>query len=273
MNTVFNFNRFLCLCKREFTEGRVQWLRWYGVLAAGLFFVFFTKEGDGLRMAFLVVVSVASAVFIQGISGRQKRVFYLTIPASALEKLLSRYVYITSLIFVAFFAAALTAKVGQQLFSHFVMGSPFDWSFSPGMWKVGEDSDTVLAFFTLQAIFMFGSMVWLKNSFFKTSLFHVVFGTALLVTILMWMALFSHPNEMYLSEESGEKIWIKGVIYAVHIGMLVFYYVLCYFRFRELGIVHKLLPLSPTLRLLAGCYLLLLVSCILFVTVGISYLF
>lgn len=272
MNTMFNFNRFLLLCKREFTEGRVQCLRWYGILSAVLFFLFFSK-GDGMQAAFFVVVAVTSALFIQGISNRQKRVFYLTIPASALEKLLSRYIYISVLIFVTFLAAVLTAKAGQQLFSHFVFGTSFDWSCGLDDWRTGGDSHPVLGFFTLQAVYMLGSMVWLKNSFFKTSLFHIVFGSVIAAGIFILLALLHEPHyaNMSFSLVHSDNRWVENLFYGVHIVMLAFFYVLCYFRFRELGIVHKLLPLSPVLRIVGVCYLLLLVTLFVMTALGLAY--
>lgn len=263
MNITFNWNRFLCLCKREFSEGRAQWLRWYIVLAAVML---------GLsRQSFLfgVIICIASALLMPGISGRQKRVFYLMIPASPLEKLLSRYVYVMSLILIAFPLAGITANLGLQLFKYVFFHRAFSFdslfSFLP---VVGVTWETVLTCLTLQVVFMLGSMIWLKNSFFKTLLFHVLFGIILFIAILSVAAVLSyHAGGISGPSEIDRLLWSNTFFRVMHVLMVLFFYVLCYFRFRELGIVHKLRPLTPTLRILLGCYaLLLIVVCVIIIS-------
>lgn len=263
MNITFNWNRFLCLCKREFSEGRAQWLRWYIVLAAVML---------GLsRQSFLfgVIICIASALLMPGISGRQKRVFYLMIPASQLEKLLSRYVYVMSLILIAFPLAGITANLGLQLFKYVFFHRAFSFdslfSFLP---VVGVTWETVLTCLTLQVVFMLGSMIWLKNSFFKTLLFHVLFGIILFIAILSVAAVLSyHAGGISGPSEIDRLLWSNTFFRVMHVLMVLFFYVLCYFRFRELGIVHKLRPLTPTLRILLGCYvLLLIVVCVIIIS-------
>lgn len=263
MNIAFNWNRFLCLCKREFSEGRAQWLRWYIVLAAMM--LGFSRQS----FLFGVIVCIASALLMPGISARQKRVFYLMIPASPLEKLFSRYVYVMSLILVAFPLAGITANLGLQLFRYvffhgtFSFGSLF--SFLP---VEGVTWETLLTCLTLQVVFMLGSMVWLKNSFFKTLLFHILFGTILCIAVLSVASVSSyHMGGISGPNEIDRLLWSNTFFRVMHVLMVLFFYVLCYFRFRELGIVHTLRPFTPTLRVLLACYaLLLIVVCVIIIS-------
>ncbi len=276
MNTFFSIQRFLYISKREFIEGRQQWLRWWGILAVIMFVIHFIGPGGLQQFIFFLVTAVASSQFIQGISDRQKRVFYLTIPATPMEKLLSRYLYITSLIFVAFPLAILTAKVGQQLVSHFIFHSPFDWSMDHYIPADKNYFNLILSFFTVQVIFMFGSMIWLKNPLLKTTLFHALYvtvSTVLLATIFYNFLKDSsfERTDVNLWEDANQ--WMTNLVYGIHIAMIVFFYVLCYFRFRELGIVHKTFPLSPTTKMILGCYVLLFASVLILSIVALRYNF
>ncbi len=270
MNAAFNFKRFGLLCKREFTEGSRQLQIWFTCLV-GVLTAWSTPGGPGaifIQLIFYPVVIGASALLMQNISNRQKRMFYLTIPASPLEKLLSRYLYTSSIIFVIFPAAFILAKLAGMLVKHYFYGGMMYWPFSNLGWIGMHD---VWMVFSLQAVFMLGSMVWLKSSVFKTILFHICFVG--LITIVCSFILFSHVRRGDLYPSSLEPIGgLEDIISVIHILVILLFYVLCYFRFKELGVIHKIFPLSPSMRIAAGCYLLLFVAIFISVVVGVRLL-
>ncbi len=300
MSTVFNFNRFCLLCKREIMEGRTLWLRNAMTCAVIALFFSLKSSGDFVFMAFLIFAAMSSSLLTEGLADRQKRIFYLTLPASSLEKFLSRFLYIMSFIFVAFPAAWVLGWGVQQVFSHFIFGDPWSVQFlSESIQKMRIEGSSFIGFaihpsaplsesiqrmwiegnlwtflLTLQAVCMLGSTIWLKNPFAKVILFHISF--AVLVTMLSSCILY------FYTIQSGDLVlgfWDsmnngigRSIISVIYVLIVILFYVLSYFRFKELGATQKLSRISPSLRIVIGCYLLLLVCMTVATVMGISML-
>jgi hypothetical protein len=262
INDFFNVKRFWLLIKRDvYTQ--------YKTYLVGL----------GAIFSILIIVNVASiasykywnfnlvfyplTLFIGGfiftslcfneLYQEQSRVSYVTLPASVLEKFISKlvitsigYVLVSLVIYflfsvIVFFLNSLIFGIAHRIFN----------PFHPVIWLC------IRIYLITQAIFLFGAVCFIKNAFIKTIL--CLFGLALIYTIfvsavvfIMYMVL-SFNGHIYFSFKLFTETGAQGVnnpsviitiatILAYNIKILFWFvlapllWVVAFFRLKEIEV-------------------------------------
>lgn len=191
----------------------------------------------------MVFCALGASLFMKNMSTKGLRLNSLMSPTSELEKFLTRWVICIVGVFVCYivcFAIADLLRVGiMQFYEH---SEPLDLRLmDPFSVMLSGDfsSDFWISLIFSQSVFLLGSTVWPKDSFRKTFGALIIIGVVcglIFTGVMSWLlrkyVIFGYTDDSF--EESI--INARWYIYAV---IIVFNYVVAWFRFRESEIIHR----------------------------------
>jgi hypothetical protein len=195
----FSVQRFLLLIKRYLLFNAKTWLIGLGA-TSGVMIVIgviqayvsqFNYQVEPLVTTGQVIIYIGGFILTSmaynEIHTPARSQFYLTLPATTIEKLFSQWV-VTSLIFVvvANILLSIVLIIGN-LIGNLVWSVPFDF-FNP---FALANIELMLIYIITQSIFFLGAIYFRKNNFLKTILSLFVIGTALnIITVLFALLIF-----------------------------------------------------------------------------------
>lgn len=220
-------------------------------------------EIEMVTFDFLLILMGAyfGSLFYSGLSEKEKRISFLTTPASAFEKFLTMFaVYVVGFMVLFFLSTFLADIIRVAVYTStahengaFIDFIPLKYLMTQGFNReiemcVGKSpsqqfyyqmaflvNSTVFGlFFFLQAFFVLGSSVWPKNSFIKTFMSgSVIFFICLFLFFFGMHSFFdlSHGIDMRFGEHNPA---VFGSIIAGTAGVFSFAcWIISYIRFRE----------------------------------------
>lgn len=237
MNQVFDFTRFRLLVIRHWMENRQRYLLSLGAIAGLLilWFVFFFMMNNGTTVireefqfgTYMFSLFVAGSLFASSLfaplSSKGRGINYLSIPASHLEKLLVALLYGFVIFFICFtlvFYAVdwLILQITNPIVaSNWKEHYPTDVFTPEPVTNVFTVMDQrfdgtpafvfiLMVYFSVQSVFLAGSVFFQKFSFIKTVLAGLVIGFA--YWLVMYIILISMlPDGGFRDELSG--FWIR----------------------------------------------------------------
>lgn len=252
-DNIFDRNRFFILMRNDLFTGYRNLLIAGGAIAGALLSIYLlttwnNSNSDFHRTFFPMIIFfggyLMTSMIYKDIHEKQRNYIYLTLPASTLEKFLSRLL-LTSVGFVAI------VLVVYYLFSWIAAGLSlliFDRSL-PAFQPFTRETMTALGVYIVtQSIFLFAAVYFRSHAFFKTILslfsFSVVVGifSMLIARLVFWKyfdGLFM-PDQFNIDlehmscfgESFGELISAAAKIFFWFI-MAPYFWVLTYFRLKE----------------------------------------
>ncbi len=224
MNATFSLTRVLQLIRKQWIENT----RLYGwsILALmgmlGLAFTFWLTTDNHFReenlyIIFIISLYLAGSVFastsFQGLGEKTRGTYWLSFPASHLEKLVCMIFYnlvVFTLLFVACFYLVKYPAVAYA--KSLVASDPMKYSFSPMIWDRNFGFGEIFPYFmygfvAVQAFYMLGSAYFSRLSFVLSS----AIGTALFLIFFVYLKTI-HDNLMpddygwrgiYVTHEAG----------------------------------------------------------------------
>lgn len=192
MNQTFSLSRWLLLMRRHWMENGTLYL--YGILtiigAIGISLFFWVQSNHDYRQTDLFVMYmfglyVVGAIFASGsfdvLQKKEKGVYYLTLPASHFEKLLTLIVYNT-LLFTFIFSLCF---YGMQWLTVLIVKAKaaahpdqFHYTaakFGQNVWLDQALGYFAILFFGVQALFLLGSVYFKRFSFLLTLIALAIF--------------------------------------------------------------------------------------------------
>ncbi len=216
-NNILNFNRLVSTLRQDFSTNLRKILlaseALWGVLVISLLYFNAVNENFDLHDKFYSFTLVIVGLFVASISfgelnDKNKGHFYLILPASSLEKFLSRFVFSTIgylfLINLVFYTASLCAY-GLDLFLFNQKQILFDIS-NPSM------ITAMLVFLIIHSVFFFGAVYFRKLAFLKMIL--IISGLILFTTIIgvieVKIILWEHIDIFSFENYGLQKGWMIG---------------------------------------------------------------
>lgn len=258
MTNSFSFSRLWLLIKKQWFDNTrfylLSVLALFGLMVLVFIFYFIASQPvfseESTMIIFFVGLYITGFVFASGIfsalGDRPKGIYWMTVPATHLEKLMCGIFYGTVVFTVVYI---LCFVVVQQLTFSLVRTRP-DFRIIPlGHW----DQPLRFAayfFFPLQALYLMGSVYFERYSFVKTTLM----GLAVLLLFLThlyfnhkiflpeYASIFSPTSFMINSAASGDRTdriyelspWINdAVTFLMKYMWLPVFWVVTYFRLKE----------------------------------------
>ncbi len=190
---IFNTSRFINLLKREIILSVKPFL-YVSAAILGSYFVGilfsllgphtnnpFNTENLTISLGFLMIIWASISFHeIASSSGRQ---FYLSLPASHLEKISSKWLSISVLIpllyTLSYTVFAYLTYYSMQLFG-------VNWTSAP-RFDFGVIFKMISIYISVQSLFYLGSIVWPKHSIFKTGLSIFIVSMVLAMITLLFM--------------------------------------------------------------------------------------
>src|SRR4029079_9839666 len=191
MNQTFNFNRFSLLVVKHWADNKKRYLlsvlAFIGLLVGWYIFTMLIDSrfpmGKGLQMVtyFFTLFTIGSfyaSQYFRELGSRSKGINFLLVPASTFEKVLCSLLYAVILFFVVFTAAFyLVNMLGVWVAQNFVSDIPYP-AHERGILNVFETAklhvnpettvNILWVYFTIQSVFLLGSIYFEKYSFIKT---------------------------------------------------------------------------------------------------------
>jgi|KBSMisStaDraftv2_1062788.scaffolds.fasta_scaffold00978_18 hypothetical protein len=281
MQEVLSFKRLINVLGKNWYEYRKPYLLFFlsvTIFMAGWFIfslVVFRNQmhmspGDQAAIYFmgLYVSGCLSASFLfQDFSSKARAFNFLSLPASALEKLCCILFYGVLIFFIVYTAIYfltdwVAVKIAGNLYSpewqqshgitqpyfRFNVASPFSLNADRSIFYAGDNFDLLAAFFPIQACFVLGALYFSKNSIVKTViiLFLLLFlfltletrvlfpsmpwGTTSVKSFSAYIIPGADGNELIVAHPS----WIRNVvIFAARFLIAPAIWLACYFRIKE----------------------------------------
>ena len=176
MNNTFDFNRFLLLLKREFLSGNKKFLliaaAVFGVMICNALFQIYTGDGytDSSFITFPLVLIIGGLIFTSVIfyefNTQTGTHHYLNLPASTLEKFLSKW-FITFIIFpiAAILFFGLYAFIADSIYNYSTGKSVSTFDLT-NWWSLFF----IRIYLVTQSLFLVGAIAFQKFTLFKTAL-------------------------------------------------------------------------------------------------------
>lgn len=257
----FRLSRLGLLLKRDVVMQYRTYLVALGALFAALFVAnlasILTADSWSFHEVFFPLTlllggTVFTAASFQELNDAPGRAFYLSLPASQLEKLASKLIVsgpvyaLVSLVLYSLFSVTVYG-LSQAFFG---LGHPLFDPFDPAVWFL------VRVYLVTQALFLLGSIWFRSNAFLKTLLALFLLGLAfaaflaLCLYLLHWIVSFSGRAfiafrifDLILSGELEAPGTLLALAGAVDVGHRVFWalvapvsWTIAYFRLRELEV-------------------------------------
>lgn len=192
MNQTFSFSRWLLLMRRHWMENGTLYV--YGIVsiigAMGISLFFWVQSNDHYRQTDLLVMYmiglyIVGAIFASGafdmLQKKDKGIYYLSLPASHFEKLLTMIVY-NVILFTIIFSLCYYAMqwltvliVKAKVAAHPDLFDFMPIQFGKENWLEPEIVYFGMLFFGVQALFLLGSVYFKRFSFLLTLSILVIF--------------------------------------------------------------------------------------------------
>ena len=183
-NQCFSFSRFVLLMKRDWLENwKTNLYRLIGPYAIILFIMWFmlTNEADFqsfsgfVAIVFLVLLYWGSfwsaSHILESMNTQQKRISFLMLPATSLEKFLARFLYVTVGFALMCTLSLLLAEATRFLIQPFYdLPDEFNQFILPAVWEGIEGGLMLSERFSFDEFFVKGSihilyLVWIHSFF------------------------------------------------------------------------------------------------------------
>jgi len=281
MSETLNIKRLTAILGKNWFEYRRTYFLFFlsvGVFLAGWFiFVLVVlrnqmrmSPGDQISIYFMglfISGCLSGSLLFQDFSSRPRAQNFLSLPASAFEKLFCILFYGVFIFFLAYTAIFfltdwVAIKVAGKVFSpewqqfhgiaqpyfKFQVASPFSLNAERSIFYAGDNLDLLAAFFPIQSCFILGALYFSKNSIVKTIiiLFALLFlfltleirillpslpmGTVEAKTFSVYIIPDTDGNEQIVAHPA----WIReAVAFATRFLIAPVIWVACYFRIKE----------------------------------------
>jgi len=256
MNTnTFSFSRMMMLFKKDYEENLKSYL-WNIATMLGILLIAYlyflhdapermtqdnlTRKGLSFLFWGLFIYGIISASAAMGnLKNKQSRLAIMMLPATPLEKYLYRWIFFTLIPLLSYILFAFAADyIRMFLFSIIYPDSaivPINWGqivANNGEWHLTQNFSYfaifVSLYFFIQSLFVLGSSLWPRNSFFKTALailaLYVVFFHVFTATV----SLTGFSGNVYFGGD-----FVKFLVLTLLILFTLFNWTLAYFRFKE----------------------------------------
>jgi hypothetical protein len=265
----FNLHRFGTLAKWSYFAYKSSYIKMTSIMFFVLFAIFElnsigthpSNHPDGLVftsiITYIVFIIVGASLNFEIMKEKENRLTFLMLPASNLEKFVSRWLYITVGFTVSYFIALLGADLLRMLFllisGHEVVGSVFidffktlsDSSvFANHIYVNGNDFYTNNSWaipFTIcmnllcvwmHSIYILGGTFFRRNAWLFTTI-----SLILAVIILSWIGTECGGFDLNLqSTDSSMKLNIASVIFLI---LIVFNYIASYKLFTRMQVINN----------------------------------
>ena len=141
---------------------------------------------NSLSITFLFILGmVFTSTSFEEMHTSAKGCFYLTLPVSNLERLISVWLVSSVMYFIWWLFAILIINLLISAFAYLLMGIPFGWVelFNPAALK------SYANFFIIQTVFMFGAVYFSKSNFIKTIFALFLIGLAINIISYLFVIL------------------------------------------------------------------------------------
>jgi len=291
MNNTFNIRRFGLIVRKDCIENwkryALMFLMMTGCLAIVLIFISISGYHDGVRLindgeditaisfnkSLLSAVSIMFPIFgvlfasllMNPMNDKVNRIAYLTIPASNLEKFLTRWITMTIGYIIAFFVALWIVELVRvgicsvkypNIDVTFLDLSKLIYSGQGGNVHNLFDNKQYFVFalsiyFLCQSLMILGSTFWEKATFIKTFAAIIIIGLAYWLICYLAIDLFYNDFNQFghvshsLADEFINEETIKDDDPPMYIAATLFFFTLAnwtlaYLRFRESEIIKRL---------------------------------
>lgn len=248
-NNLFSASRFILLIKRFIILNIKTWaiglaaatglIILIAIAQAYLFGISFNYNGlvnFGLVQIFIGGFIVASMAYKE-LNSPARSQFYLTLPATTLEKLLSHW-FVTSILFIVVANILLAFAISlSSVFCNLIWGSAIEY-FNP---FAIANLKIMATFLVLQSIFFLGATYFRKNNFIKTVLVIFIISQILMVFMIIITFLLFKSGNPYMSENIINTEFqlvfestFKNLVQIAYFGLLApFCLLVSYFRLKE----------------------------------------
>ena len=272
MNSYFNFNRWLLYIAKHWNENRKRYLMSLGAVAGLMIlwysFVMIVDRSNPLVIN-MQIITYYVGLFLTGclfasiqfneFSDGPKGISYLLLPASLLEKLLNALLFGVVLYFICYTAVFYVIDFIMVKLSNSYFATKFEQANMKGFQPkeianvfVSQDTPINLFFylliiyFTVQSIFLLGSVYFSKYSYIKT----LIWGLIVFLVLVFWEhkiiesfmphGSFYKPFTVYRIWEDGNDLmvrlpeWLSSIIIFLMLYTVVpLLWVVTYFRLKE----------------------------------------
>jgi hypothetical protein len=186
MNNTFSFERLFALIRKQWIENSrfymLGTLALLGLMTIALVFFWVSMDGYAWdeRTAYVIylaglfiVGSIYGSISFSVLGSKEKGQYWLSIPASHLEKLITTILYNTMFFFVVYTACFFLVKFGAQLYIENTARTVEGASFTPIDWNGSFGTELgyfMLLYFTLQTLYILGSVYFKQYAFIKTTI-------------------------------------------------------------------------------------------------------
>ncbi|PIS30106.1 MAG: hypothetical protein COT43_02330 [Candidatus Marinimicrobia bacterium CG08_land_8_20_14_0_20_45_22] len=251
-NNTFDRNRFFILVRNDLSTGYRNLLIAGGAVAGALLVIYLLSAWDNAnpdfhRTFFPMVIFfggyLTTSMIFKDIHEKQRNYIYLTLPASTLEKFLSRLL-LTSVGFVAI------VLVLYSLFSWIAAGLSqllFDQSLPAFQPFTHETLISIGVYLVTQSAFLFAAVYFQSHAFFKTilSIFSLTIAFSIFTMLIVRLVFWEYFNGLFMQDFNIDLQYMFGdgepfvqiISTALKIlfwfVMAPFFWILTYFRLKE----------------------------------------
>lgn len=245
MNRTFDISRFGALLKRYVVENRKQLFFLIGVMwgvmvlmaatigrhqgavpenVCGAYYrEAYVYSYNDLHLFYVFAMMVFACLFgsyaFSSLKGKRQRVSTLMVPASMLEKFMVRMVIYVLGFYVVYVVGMTLSDLSRYLFAGGGMLLPWVEMLKSNLHMM--DKEYLIGVTFMQSVYVLGSSIWPKLSFFKT--FLVLF-------VLMLCSVFFDDILYYILRYTG--LWL---VVLITLGC----YVLAWLRFRRVQVIQR----------------------------------
>jgi hypothetical protein len=272
MNSYFNLNRWLLYIGKHWNENKKRYLMSLGAVGGLLVlwysFVIIVDKSHPLKID-MQVIAYYVGLFLTGclfasiqfseLSDGPKGISYLLLPASMLEKLLSAILFSVVLYFICYTAVYYIIDFIMVKLSNSITAAQYEETHRVGFHPqeianifVSRDTPVNLYFylliiyFSVQSIFLLGSVYFSKHSYIKT----LVWGLIVFLILVIWEhnivesfmphGSFFKPFTVYRITENGKDLmvhlpeWISTIlVFLMTYALPPLLWVVTYLRLKE----------------------------------------
>ena len=266
MNQFFSFKRFTLLVTKHWADNKKRYV--LSVLAfIGLLISWFVltmladsdhpmpKDVQNITffVALFAVGTFYASQYFRDLGSRSKGINYLLVPASAFEKLLCSLLYSVVLFFIVFTAAFYLVDVLMVAIGKSIPGSEKPSVvnvFKIILVRFNRDSTVnfLLFFFSVQSVFLLGSVYFEKYSFIKTVISGFVAGFILFCVMYFFNDKLLPPGDYPSGFLTSYRVRVDGVNdhlvqvprwigevfrFLIMYAVAPFFWIVTYFRLKE----------------------------------------
>lgn len=268
MNDVFSFSRFGLLLKTDLSSNIKKYSMWllliWGILIAMVsisimnnyrtlsdpdYYNGFTYRTDPVAnfmevifyLSLFLTTAIAASMTMQNLSTKATRINSLMLPATSLEKFLSRWcIFVPAylVLFLVSFQLIDWLRVGVEM-----MIFTADSRISPlnviSMLSTTESGMLIVVcpLVLIQSLYVLGSTIWPKNSLLKTTCALFIICMALTLFTMLSTGLLVEFTDKYTFNPSSHAV--KNFFKSIILSVTVISYIIAYFRYKEIEIIQR----------------------------------